>query len=178
MKEARADLLNCTRRILLTEGYDAMSIKRVAEECDVGMGTIYNHYPAKVDLIGDVMRQDWVEKTNEMNKGLQVSGSCADSFALIVTTLSDFAALYRDVFRAFIHKGKADIVDEYHGMLREFIRNTVNEVLEIQGYGDEKEHSGLITESLISAGAYNRTSIREIRCFANRVFPPKKTEEE
>ena len=49
------------KRIMLAEGYQSLTIRRVAAALDVAVGTIYNYFPSKDFLIASVMLEDWTE---------------------------------------------------------------------------------------------------------------------
>lgn len=56
---SREQLLDQAKKIVYAEGISKLSIRRVAEECGVAIGTVYNYYPAKSDLILAVMEEFW-----------------------------------------------------------------------------------------------------------------------
>lgn len=45
------DILNATRDLVYEHGLHAVSMSQIARHANVGMGTIYNHFSNKVDLI-------------------------------------------------------------------------------------------------------------------------------
>lgn len=47
---SKEDLLAAAVAIAERDGVAALSIRRLAEECGVGVGTVYNYFPAKEDL--------------------------------------------------------------------------------------------------------------------------------
>ena len=47
------------RREMLSEGYTAMTVRRVASRLGIGIGTIYNYFPSKEYLAASVMLEDW-----------------------------------------------------------------------------------------------------------------------
>ena len=44
---SKEDLLAAAVAIAEHDGVAALSIRRLAEECGVGVGTVYNYFPAK-----------------------------------------------------------------------------------------------------------------------------------
>lgn len=52
-------ILNEAKKILYNEGYSKISIRRVAKECNISIGTIYNYFPTKKDLIVEMMSNFW-----------------------------------------------------------------------------------------------------------------------
>ena len=43
------------------DGYENLSIRNVAKKCDISVGTIYNYYPTKKELVMDLMSGYWDE---------------------------------------------------------------------------------------------------------------------
>ena len=47
------------RKQIEASGYGALTIRSVAKECGVGIGTVYNYFPSKDALVASYMLQDW-----------------------------------------------------------------------------------------------------------------------
>ena len=47
------------RREMMSEGYRAMTIRRVAKTLEIATGTLYNYFPSKEYLAACVMLEDW-----------------------------------------------------------------------------------------------------------------------
>ena len=62
------------REELLGEGYRAMTIRRVAEQLGIGVGTLYNYFPSKEYLAAAVMLEDWQEEIRVFEQGPQPKG--------------------------------------------------------------------------------------------------------
>ncbi len=54
-ERTRQALLSAFVRMLLEEGYDAVSVERVAERANVGRSTFYMHYKSKEDILRQSM---------------------------------------------------------------------------------------------------------------------------
>lgn len=66
-------ILNKAKEILYEKGYSKLNMRALSKECDIALGTIYNYYPTKKDLIVEMMSDYWenylysVQKTAELN---------------------------------------------------------------------------------------------------------------
>lgn len=52
-------LLEIARDISYREGISKVSIRRLASESGVAIGTVYNYYPSKADLVAEIMEDFW-----------------------------------------------------------------------------------------------------------------------
>jgi AcrR family transcriptional regulator len=52
-------ILDTAKNILFTKGYSELSMRNVAKECDIAIGTIYNYFPTKRDLVVEMMSGYW-----------------------------------------------------------------------------------------------------------------------
>ncbi len=58
IEDVRESALALSRRILLEEGAQALTIRRVAADLGLGTGTIYNYLPSKDVLLAQIMLED------------------------------------------------------------------------------------------------------------------------
>jgi AcrR family transcriptional regulator len=61
IEDPRELILSEAKKILENEGYSQISIRRVAKECGIAVGTIYNYFPTKKGLIIEMMTDFWEE---------------------------------------------------------------------------------------------------------------------
>ena len=58
VERTRAAVLGAARRVLLEDGWDALTHLSVATASGVGRATIYRHWPTRTDLLRDVIRRE------------------------------------------------------------------------------------------------------------------------
>lgn len=56
---SKEQILDAAYDISVTQGLGALSIRSVAAACGVAVGTVYNSYPTKSDLVNDVVGRFW-----------------------------------------------------------------------------------------------------------------------
>lgn len=61
-------ILEKSKEILINEGYSKLSMRNVAKACDIALGTIYNYYPTKKDLVMAMMEGYWEEYFHLLDK--------------------------------------------------------------------------------------------------------------
>lgn len=52
-------IFDSAKKILQEEGYGNLSIRKIAKMCDIAVGTIYNYYPNKKDIVIEMMSEYW-----------------------------------------------------------------------------------------------------------------------
>ena len=72
---SKEEILEAGRRIAMTDGVPAINIRRVASECGVSVGSVYNYFPSKAELVAASVEAVWVqifhEKSREMPEGFE-----------------------------------------------------------------------------------------------------------
>lgn len=56
---SREQLLSAAKEIAYSQGLDQVNIRAVASRCGVAVGSIYNYFPTKADLIAAVIEDFW-----------------------------------------------------------------------------------------------------------------------
>ena len=49
--------LDCALGVVTTEGFDALTMQRIADDCDAAIGAIYRYFPSKGALVAEVQRE-------------------------------------------------------------------------------------------------------------------------
>lgn len=71
-------ILSKAKEILYNEGYSKLNMRALSKACDIALGTIYNYYPTKKNLIIEMMTDYWqnflysVQKTADSNSDIYV----------------------------------------------------------------------------------------------------------
>ena len=59
LESMRVELLKTARRQIAERGYAKTTIRSVAAECGIAVGTVYNYFPSKDILIATFVSEDW-----------------------------------------------------------------------------------------------------------------------
>jgi AcrR family transcriptional regulator len=66
--EIRSRIVETARELFAVEGYEAVTMRRVAEAIDYSAGTIYLHFPDKESLIKEVCEADFAQLARRIAK--------------------------------------------------------------------------------------------------------------
>ena len=53
------------RKVLEKEGYQALTVRGIADALAIGLGTVYNYFPSKDHLVACVILEDWMSLIRE-----------------------------------------------------------------------------------------------------------------
>lgn len=53
------EILTTTRRLVVEEGYNKISIRDITQACGIATGTFYNYYNSKQDVLSTLLADDW-----------------------------------------------------------------------------------------------------------------------
>ncbi len=96
----REKIIEETKKIVMEQGYSAVSVRAVSKNCRIASGTIYNYFPSKESMIAACMHEDWkvtvegFEKAAAENRGIKAL--LKDIFDGIVLFCSEHARVIGD----------------------------------------------------------------------------------
>lgn len=118
IQDLKENILRCAKKCLLRGGLDALTIRAVASECGVAVGTVYNYYPSKDMLAASVMLEDWLEALGRMESRCTASADPVDGMREIYDAIRDFAGIYSGTWHTYsVRNGYSRENLERHGQL-------------------------------------------------------------
>ena len=117
IENLRETLLIEAERQISKRGYKNTTIRSVAKECGVAVGTVYNYFKSKDILIASFILQNWIECVNSI--GAYPKENRKDYIEYIHISLNKFAGKYNKLFSDGEAKATfAGSFAERHGQLR------------------------------------------------------------
>ena len=167
--EARARILSTARRKLFAEGYSGLTLRSVAGECSIAVGTIYNYFKDKDTLVASVMMEDWLEVLGRMDQACAQAQAAADGLVGIQQAIKSFGELYAPVWDQFSQTGgSSGTVSSRHHMLREQIVQRILGMMERLGMED-RVLAPILVETVLAAALQPDIGEEEIRILAERL---------
>ena len=169
--DARGRILASARCTLLQQGYTQLSLRAIARDCNIAVGTIYNYFNNKESLIASVMLEDWLEARKTMEQACESAQTVADGVAAVYTALDGFAGIYRQVWRQFLHAGgSTDVVAGRHGLLRGQIEACLAALLQRFGHSKDAALCPVLAELILSLVQQTDLGEADLRRLTNRLF--------
>ena len=119
IKDLEGRLIAEARKQIEEVGYSAMTIRSVAAACGVGIGTVYNYFSSKEELIAKHLLSDWNQCITAILAVSAYSDTPRPTVLCIYDQLLAFsrrhAAIFQDTAAAASFSGS---FNQYHSMLR------------------------------------------------------------
>lgn len=124
IKNLENRLIEEANRQIEEAGYGAMTIRSVAKACEVGIGTVYNYFGSKEELLATYLLRDWNSCVTAINAVSAYSDSPVPVLRCIYDQLCQFSRRHETIFRdeaaASVFAGS---FSRYHALLREQLMN-------------------------------------------------------
>jgi len=149
--DIKETILTAARRTLMEEGYTALSMRRIAAQCGVAVGTLYNYYPAKDALTAAVMMEDWQLCVARMTAFAQDEPTLREGLTGLCRLLETFTDRYRSVWEQYGSGGRAvGYTARYHPVLRTQLAQPVRSVLEACGRTELLPVCDVLAETMLA----------------------------
>ena len=119
IENLEARLIEEARKQIQESGYGTVTIRSVAKACGVGVGTVYNYFSSKEELVATHLLEDWNDSITVIRAVSKFSSAPRPVLLCIYDQLRDYAcrheAIFRDETAAAVFAGS---FSRYHAMLR------------------------------------------------------------
>lgn len=119
IENLESKLIEEAKRQIEESGYGAVTIRSVAKACGVGVGTVYNYFSSKEDLLAVHMLGDWNSCVAAIHAVSTYSDSPAPVAHCIFDQLVAYAKRHQTIFRDEAAAAAfAGSFGKYHKLLR------------------------------------------------------------
>lgn len=87
-EELRQTLLSCAGRIECEEGVDAINMRRLAAEANVAVGTVYNYFESKQEVLLALTEAYWEDALKQMRQSVSAT-RFSEQIAQIISFLRE-----------------------------------------------------------------------------------------
>ncbi|MFC4411803.1 TetR/AcrR family transcriptional regulator [Chungangia koreensis] len=90
------DILNAALKMFALRGYDGTTIPMIADEANVGAGTIYRYFENKQTLVNSLFQNSVRTFSDALRSDFPVEGDMRQKFAHIFRRMGEFAEQYTE----------------------------------------------------------------------------------
>lgn len=98
----RQTILEQGRLILIENGYDNMNIRDVAKNCNIGIGTFYNYFSNKEDLVIEIITRDWDKILQSSESLISEKINLKDKLFIVYDLINNFLNKYLSIFMSMM----------------------------------------------------------------------------
>ena len=151
IEDAKESILHCTRKHLSETGYASLSLRLIAKECHLGVGTIYNYFSSKDDLVAQIMLEDWLKCLAEMDRHIDGAYDAETGLIQIQQILKNYCIQYESLFKEA--ESSAHVVSSRHDLLVSQMKERIQKLL--NQFNQDDEYSVLLAEIMLISATKN-----------------------
>lgn len=125
----REALIIETRRQLGEVGYSSITVRSVASAVGVGVGTLYNYFSSKDELVAECMLEAWTTLIAKMRKDIEDNPTPSYTAEIMLSHLRSYLSAHKNVIEDKAAKRVfAAVFAERHKLVRDSIADVVKPV--------------------------------------------------
>ena len=172
---AQESILQSAKRILFEQGYTAFTIRAVATDCAMAVGTIYNYFPNKNVLIANIMAEDWFAALHTMDERIAAGTDLKTGLQVIYDEIAAFACIYESVWDQFNQSAaQPGITKDRHLLLRTQLEKRLALLICGTAFEQKDERLRLFAETVLAAALQKDISFATLADTAMCLFGNKK----
>ncbi len=119
LTDLKKNILQEVKRLLETGGYNAVTVRAVAQGCGVGVGTVYNYFPSKEAMLAAFLLEDWRQCVTTIEQVADTAENARTVAAAIQEQLIRYAHNHGPIFRDEAVRGAfSGFFSQHHSRLR------------------------------------------------------------
>jgi len=133
-EQVRANILQTAWQLVLQQGWQALSIRNIADAIEYSVPVIYSHFVNKEDLLKEFYKEGFRLLAEELNKSKQKHRTAENQLFAIGKAYWDFAFKNREYYQLMFgvnleccYKGK---MTEEKTVVRELMKSAISKVVE------------------------------------------------
>lgn len=159
------------RRMMLEEGYEALTMRAVAANCKVAVGTVYNYFSSKEMLAASVMLEDWQAALARMDEAAKSAEDALTGLKGIYLEIVYFWRIYERAWSAYANAGRAvPMRGEYHERLVAQLSGIMAPMLERFGAAYTPVLPAFLAECLLGAAAHGEARFEALTPVFRRIL--------
>lgn len=109
LESPREKILKEAKIELKKNGYKKLSMRELAKSCNIGLGTLYNYFKNKNEILKCIIREDWDYVIDELKEVNLLNIGFDEKIKFIYDKLNCYMLKYIDIFIEFSNEER-DII--------------------------------------------------------------------
>lgn len=169
--DLQGTFIRAARSMLLTDGGRALTIRNVASRCHVAVGTVYNYFKSKDELMACVMLEDWQQAMMVMRASTEKAADVLTGLRGVYDALAGFEALYREAWVNYAANNDAITnITKRHGLVISQLTSVVEPLLQRFCVNWNAYLPTFLAETLLSAASRGAGSFEQVQPILMRLI--------
>ena len=166
---ARETIFAVSRKHLFEKGYMGLTLRQVAAQSDIAVGTIYNYFQSKDMLVASIMAEDWHVSLKDMKKNCETAITVEQGIRAIYDAIRDYVKKYEPIWCEY--KGMPGGFGQYKALLRSQLSKLLAELLEHLDHKEDAELCPLLAETILACAMQTEIPYSALSQMIGRLFP-------
>lgn len=162
IENLRSELINTGKSLLIEKGYKALTMREVASASNIALGTVYNYFSSKDEMVASIMMLDWIRVFSKQSSYTDAD-SPIDGLRIIYEDIEEFSSIYRGVWKEY--GSTSGLTSDRHSLLVKQIHEYVKAVFDKFGVSDKDNVSLFISETILSSAVREDVMFETIEPF-------------
>lgn len=164
-------IITATQRQLKSSGYAGTTIRSIAKECGIAVGTVYNYFPDKDTLIFASLMGGWLTTLASMKQQCEASENVVQGMRYIHGILEQYvnAHPWMSEYRSRLETATSDLFMR-HKMMRDILDDILIELFERHGKHKDIHLCPLFAEIIILSVCSSDIEFASVEDIAERLF--------
>lgn len=162
IENLRSELISAGKKLLIEKGYKALTMREVASYSNIALGTVYNYFSSKDELIASIMMLDWNKAFSKHNSYTETD-SAIDGLRIIFEDIKEFSSVYRDIWKEY--GSTSGLTIDRHTLLISQIHSFVIAIFDKFKISDDNHVSMFISETILAAAVREDITFNNIEPF-------------
>lgn len=98
IENLRETIILESRNLLSNKGYNDFNVREIAKKCNIALGTFYNYFPTKDEVVMEIVREDWREISDLIDHLMTTDEPFKEKVREIFLALRQFISSYISIF--------------------------------------------------------------------------------
>lgn len=157
----RERILSRAGEIIEFGEFEKFSIRGIARDCGIAVGTLYNYFPSKDDLLKAVIDSHWEMMLREVDEKCAEATTITDGICYICEGIRAFTEKHTEFWISSITGGYAQSGgSEWKSSLRPAVMNEFVKLTKKLGYVHDEELLPAVAEIIIALGSQCELDIK------------------
>jgi AcrR family transcriptional regulator len=175
IENLRMQILQDAANLLKRDGYEALTIRRVAADCHIAVGTVYNYFPSKDMLAASIMLEEWIHILTEMKQKCAKASSLEKGMHIVYEGILAFAKQYRSSWSTYVFTGRqTSAYKQRHAKLVQQIGECLQPL--IKGKNISSHYETFLAENILACVSGSQITIDELTDIVSQLEKNRRSE--